>query len=94
MKRREHVEGQVFMNEPNGKRKNFKQMMPRLGAKYRLRSKRHPSPSQIIKRMNTLNWTCLLAPAVMVGDEIVVEAPTFLKKSRGSHPPALRAGRT
>ena len=66
-----------FLNEPNGKPwKHFKKMMPRLGKKYNTSDIEIDIISKPKADYNTDEYFELdlpVAPAVMVGEEIVVE---------------------
>jgi len=63
-----------FLNEPNGKPcKNFKSMLPRLGANYPIEVEVTSKPKAEYQTDEYFELDLPAAPAVMVGDEIVVE---------------------
>ena len=76
-----------FMNLPNGKPwKHFKKMMPGLGAKYDIEIVTIEKP---IDEYMTDEYFELDLPAIMVGDEIVVEGTDISKKKLEA---AIKAG--
>ena len=63
-----------FLNEPNGKPwKHFKEMMPRLGKKYDIEIETISKPKAEYSTDEYFELDLPVAPAVMVGEEIVVE---------------------
>ncbi|MGD8343744.1 MAG: hypothetical protein PVI38_10010 [Desulfobacterales bacterium] len=63
-----------FMNLPNGRpRKHFKKMMPRLGAKFDIEIESIEKPKDEYMTDEYFELDLPVAPAVMVGDEIIVE---------------------
>ena len=63
-----------FMNEPNGKPcKHFKQMIPVLGQKYAIEIDVTSKPKAEYMTDEYFELDLPVAPAVMVGEEIVVE---------------------
>ena len=63
-----------FLNEPNGKPWNhFKEMMPRLGGKYDIEIETISKPKAEYSTDEYFELDLPVAPAVMVGEEIVVE---------------------
>ena len=63
-----------FLNEPNGKPwKHFKQIMPRLGEKYSVEIDITSKPKSEYETDEYFALDLPVAPAVMVGDDIVVE---------------------
>ena len=63
-----------FMNLPNGKPwKHFKKMMPRLGERYEIDFETIEKPNDEYMTDEYFELDLPVAPAVMVGDEILVE---------------------
>ena len=63
-----------FMNLPNGKPwKHFKKMMPRLGEKYEIEIETIDKPKDDYMTDEYFELDLPVAPAVMVGEEILVE---------------------
>ena len=63
-----------FLNEPNGNPwKHFKKMMPGLGAKYDIDIETIAKPKADYMTDEYFELDLPVAPAVMVGEEIVVE---------------------
>ena len=63
-----------FMNLPNGKPwKHFKKMMPRLGERYDIEIETIDKPKDDYLTDEYFELDLPVAPAVMVGDEILVE---------------------
>ena len=69
------------MNLPNGKPwKHFKKMMPRLGAKYDIEIETIEKPKDEFMTDEYFELDLPVAPAVMVGDEIIVEGTDIRKR--------------
>ncbi len=63
-----------FMNEPRGKPcKHFEEMLPRLGKKYDIEIEITSKPREEYNTDEYFDADLPIAPAVMVGDELVVE---------------------
>jgi hypothetical protein len=63
-----------FLNEPNGKPwKHFQAMMPRLGAKYSIEFDVFSQPNAQYQTDEYFERDLPVAPAVMVGEEVIVE---------------------
>jgi len=68
------VKVRCFMNKPNGKLESiFRKMMPRLGQKYEIEVETISKPKAEYLTDEYFELDLPGAPAVMVGDEIVVE---------------------
>lgn len=79
-----------FMNLPNGKPwKHFKKMMPRLGDKYDIEMVIIEKPKDEYMTDEYFELDLPVAPAIMVGDEIIVEGSDI---SRRKLEAAIRAG--
>ena len=70
-----------FMNLPNGKPwKHFKKMMPRLGAKYDIDIETIEKPKDEYMTDEYFDLDLPVAPAVMIGAEIIVEGTDIRKR--------------
>ena len=79
-----------FMNLPNGKPwKHFKKMMPRLGDKYDIEMVTIEKPKDEYMTDEYFALDLPVAPAIMVGDEIIAEGSDI---SRRKLEAAIRAG--
>lgn len=69
------------MNLPNGKPwKHFKKMMLRLGAKYDIEMETIEKPKDEYMTDEYFELDLPVAPAIMVGEEIIVEGTDISKK--------------
>ena len=69
-----------FINRPNGKPwKHFKKIMPRLGKKFQIDIDTVEKPKDEFMTDEYFELDLPVAPAVMVGDEIVVEGSDISK---------------
>ena len=79
-----------FMNLPNGKPwKHFKKMMPRLGTKYDIEMVTIEKPKDDYMTDEYFELDLPVAPAIMVGNEIIIEGSDI---SRRKLEAAIRAG--